>query len=204
VQWAAAGGGAWPIITLVPPVAAQFTQTNPGTSTYANAANYMFIRAQIGTGDNIRMNIKSIPAPGGTGISRVTAGFMVQSFGNYNRVGVCLRESATAKILTINQIAANFQIDRYNNPTSFVSTPTTISNSPVSTGIMWIRVIYNPSGNSIAVNIGPDGVNYWQYYSETKTSSFTTAPDQWGFHVDSNNSLFPGMISVVHWLEESL
>lgn len=216
VKWAPASGGSssgvGALITIVPPVSASFTQVNPGSAVYTNASAYMSIQAPVSTGDSLRMNVKSIPSVGGTGISRVTIGFYALVMAtNYARAGVNIRESGTGKITTFDLYNNSGSTTAQSFSSTFYSTPTSFSSigygaQPLITPLAnpyWVRITYNTTANTISFAVSPDGITFQQLYSTTTTTWFTTAPDTWGFHADSNSGT-PGIITVFHWNEESL
>jgi hypothetical protein len=107
---------------------------------------------------------------------------------NYRGGGLVLRESATGKILSFGFIvntgsfSMGMQIGRYTNSTTFASTPYSFAWFN-ALQVVWFRVSIT-GGTTLNLFISSDGVNFVKIYSELKTASFTTAPDQWGYGID--------------------
>ena len=148
------------------------------------------------SGNNLRGCFRPLP----TGSWDVALGF-VKGFRHGNCFGgIALRESATSKLL-FQSYGANtvpgWFLQSYTNPTTFSSTVSSREERGLS--VAWFRFLLN--GSTIESYISADGVSWKQMHTgHALTTSFTSAPDQWGFYLNNQSGL-PCWLDVIDWDE---
>lgn len=192
---AATGGGGGPYPTLTPPVVADFTWVNQGTSTTVESATVTALYPQIPGGSNVRLLVKSLPAPPYI----VTGGIaLVANRDNFAEAGILLREAATQELVTC-QLASfssdmSYNNNRWNSPTSYNSTPFNFE-GPYPQGIVFLQI--EDDGTNRYFRIGFDGVNFLTFGTESNTAFCT--PDQAGFFVNASSAVSTAMGSFFHF-----
>ena len=148
------------------------------------------------SGNNLRGCFRPLP----TGSWDVALGF-VKGFRHGNCFGgIALRESATSKLL-FQSYGANtvpgWFLQSYTNPTTFSSTVSSREERGLS--VAWFRFLLN--GSTIESYISADGAAWKQMHTgHALTTSFTSAPDQWGFYLNNQSGL-PCWLDVIDWDE---
>lgn len=180
-------GGTFQPATL--PVAGNFSWVNQGGATETAVGNALVLSAAAGSGSNWRQRLLSI----GANTSLTAAMVVTMEPQTFRSAGLVFRESATSKLMVFginHQASANFDtlsVVRYTSSTQFASTAFLIGNSyTLGKQVFWAQLAI--SGSNLLFSYSNDGVNYVQVWSETKTTFFTTAPDQWGYGLDNNVS----------------
>ena len=180
------------------PVAGNFSWVNQGGASETASGNALVLSAPSGAGDSLRMRVFNIGAN-----TKFTANVSCTlQTENFQGCGVLFYESATGKVETIggqafntgnanvpgavaNQTGLFTNIIRWTNTTTFSADQYSQVYGPWIT--QWVQIEF--SSNTLFFRVSSDGVNFNTLYSEAKGSFFTTAPNQWGYFADSNNSV---------------
>lgn len=199
VEWADQSGGT-PIYT--PPVLADFAWVNQLNAVAAQVGGMVTLTNAVDTGVKYNILVKSLPAAPIT----ITAIMSPQlRLLNYNQIGICLRDSASGKLLIFifgHDNGLGFQLDRYNSPTSIGAsvlgrTGYAFLASPIG---MRFRIV-SGAPNVIYCEISLDAGSTWITLVSENYGTFLT-PDQVGIHMlrYHNNSGTVGG-SLLSWQE---
>jgi hypothetical protein len=187
---------------LVAPVLSDFsTWVNQGTGQLIQISDgvRIFGDRYTTTGANPMMRVRTMPGGSWDIVLGCVRGF---TFINFLNGGMVLRESATGK-LTVNGFGVpnsdRFHVQYYTAPTTFGGNLTTAQEK--NSNIGWFRA--RKVSTNIEYLYSPDGRVWAQYYVEAITAHFTTAPDQWGYFIEVNNSglSVAGSMDVIDWSE---
>lgn len=189
------------LYTLTPPIDSDFTWVNQGGASVVADSQKIFLRAPLGVSTNLRIRIKSAPATPYT----ITAAFLDANLGkNYASCGLIFRESGSGKLNTMAHTVFNagdsaaLEIVKFTNPTLY-SSPHYVTALPLTpVGLVWYRIADN--GTNRIFSVSPDGVNWIQVFSVTRTD-FLTA-DQVGFYAETTNNLYDMGMTLVSWKQE--
>ena len=110
--------------------------------------------------------------------------------------GMAIRESSSGKILTwqFGHSDAGPLNVWWNSPTSFQQTrynPSTNGGSTVNVG--WFRARKN--GSNFEYLWSADGNAWHLEYVEAASSFWTSAPNQWGLFINTNNNTTPNLVT---------
>lgn len=190
-------------------VATDFTWVNQGGASRNDNNDSITLRVPTGSGANLRMLSLSqggnfVYVAGFRGIGG-TDGSALQHF------GLGMRESGTSKVMTLSWGGSNTNRQRYNlskwtNSTT-LSTHVIDSVAAITARLLWFKVEYD--GTNVKFYGSPDGFNWSLLLSETKTTFFTTAPNEvvW-FGNNFDNAGTGGaaatelIVSLDHWHKE--
>ena len=176
-----------------------FTQNNVGTGTVSDAADgSLVLAAQARTAPNIRVMTRTAPSTPYT----ITAHLLTNTVEDDVDDGEHLlgfRESGTSKLSYIsfsytNQYEVKYLAD-WNDATGAPSDAGTILHRRSD---YWFRIGYD--GADLTYESSINGVDWFQFYTETDTAWFSTAPDQvfWGAaSEDTDGQLF----TLMAWIE---
>lgn len=194
---------------LNPPnlTAGGFAWTNQGGASVYNAGPLYGITAPAGAGQNLR--VLTAPAPGAS--YRITAVFQPNNPQvNFARAGVIIRSSASGRLMScaIGGSGAQWQVDRWTNPTTLNGTPITQTVGPwqASSQALWLRVTW-VGINDYTCEYSFDGLRFVTFFLSTSESLFFTmgnVPNEVGYFVDPNNATFPAAMTVYHQVLETL
>lgn len=180
------------------PVAGNFAWVNQGGATETASGNALVLVAPAGAGDSLRVRQQSIS----TNTTLTVSMSCTAQIEDHGACGIGFRESGTGKLLTLaNNLAsttgnctpssstpgclgATLQVARWNSATSFNNTQYLENYGPWIT--QWAQI--NISGGNLSLRISNDGVNFVQLYTEASNAFFTTAPDQWFYFANANNT----------------
>lgn len=152
-------------------------------------------------GDSLQMRLRAIPS--GTWDVRLgcVRGHRLRSL---LISGLILRESVTGKLLTFSfghPSSGGIFINAWSSPTEFSGTRKNFEEDRPQR--QWFRVALN--GSDIEFHAGADGVDYSFFHSQTLTTDFTSAPDQWGAFINPRSSVTPRVslrLDVIDWSEQ--
>lgn len=178
---------------------------NQGSASGENNGGRLTITETANNDFNWRILKKSLSAP-----VTFTCWFVAQIFKtDYQRVGICMRESGTGKLAVIMVYGSqdrNIRVERWTGPSGAGALGATVYDNATNhqhlhfTFGIWFRIEYD--NTDIKYSISPDGKLWYQVYTEAKTVPFTTAPDELGVCVLSGNgNAFPAGITVLSWVE---
>ena len=110
-----------------------------------------------------------------------------------------LRESGTGKLATLS-LGDTFAlaVQHWASATSFTGndlTGCTLSFREL------VRIAVVISGANLLYQVSVDGQNWIQILSIAKTTQFTTAPDEWGFCINSGQTTFDTAMNVLSFKE---
>ncbi len=152
------------------------------------------------TGDSLQMRLRTIPTGSWDVRLGCIRGHQVQRF---LISGLCLRESATAKIMTLgfgHATSGGIFINAWVNATNFSATRKTYNDDRPQ--MHWFRAVKN--GSNIDFFASADGVNYSLFFTQSIAVDFTASPDQWGAFINPNNNIAPHLpvrLDVIDWSE---
>jgi hypothetical protein len=193
------------------PVAGNFAWIDQGGATETASGNALVLVAPSATGDNLRQ--QAISATTSLTVNMSCTGQVE----NYSSCGVGFRESATGKLVVlVNNIAsstqtcqpsgsnacqgAELQVSQFTNATTFSSANFVANWGPWTTQWLQLQI----SGSNLLFRTSQDGVNFVTQFTTTKTTFFTTAPDNWVYFSNSNNnvSTSPVTATLFSWLAQ--
>ncbi len=183
-----------PIFPLTKPSDASFAWVNQGGSASTGDKDAIYLTAPATTGVSWRIRKKSIGA--GT---RLEIAFLPNFLGSGTQGGIVLRESGTGKLATIalgdSLVAA---VQHWSSATG-TSTNDVASIALSMRELVWFAV--SISGANLLYHVSADGQNWIQVGSVAKTTQFTTAPDEWGFAINSGQTTFDTALTLVSFKE---
>lgn len=173
------------------------TWVNQGTATFTTSAPVLYLEGPNGgNGVNLRGLVRSLPATPFT----VIAAVRLLAFGgntNNTKGGLILRESGTGKLVSFGIGAAGaVTTDAYASATSTSSIASQVS-SMLNGAIEWLKIADN--GTNRVLSFSHDGIQWMQFDSRTRSSNFTTAPDQIGIFIDPWNGYGNCGIQIISW-----
>lgn len=187
----------------VAPTAADFsTWVNQDSATITDIDDGVTMtRAAKGSGDSIHCRLRALP--GGSWDVRLGV-ICAYAMKNYHGAGLVLRESGSGKVNTwqFGHGDAGPLIVWWNSPTAFQQTrynPSTDGGS--SNNIAWFRVRKN--GSNLEYYWSPDGSDWSLESVETAASFWTSAPNQWGMFINTNNNSTPNLITRADFIDWS-
>lgn len=123
---------------------------------------------------------------------------------------IVLRESSTGKLVTIGPTPDGstydiFAISRWTGDGSAQGANVYTDYSTMGfKGKLWFRVRWDNTNNLLIYEMSYEGLYWFSLTQEAKTISFTTAPNQWGFGINSNGVdgvTYPAICDCLHWSE---
>lgn len=153
-------------------------------------------------GDNVPWRVKSLAfSPSFT----VTGCFYAPSIVSPNNfITVGLRESATGKGYTIGSRTSLQPVGiRVNSNTSWSGNCSTNNTSGPTAGLMCVKITDDGTNLKAYWANDPFGFNHFTACDQTVAANFTTAPDQFGIAIQSEDANADAVISFVHFLEQS-
>lgn len=187
---------------MVPPILTDFgTWVNQSTGDIAQLSDAvrLFGPANTPTGANPMARVRALPGGSWDVLVGCIRGF---TFINFHNGGLILRESGTGKITVCGFGVPNsdrIQVQYYNSPTSFGGNLRNAQEK--NTNIVWFRA--RKVSTNIEYMYSLDGVCWASLFVNAITAHFTTAPDQWGFYLECNNSGLStnATLDVIDWSE---
>jgi hypothetical protein len=174
---------------------------NQGVATITDLADGFALEKAAATSDSLSARVRSIPATAWDVRMGFVKGHKRKSF---LISGLYLRESATNKILTwgfAHAGAGGSFINAWSDSTSFSSTRFSAPQEVVQRA--WYRAVKN--GSNIDFYMSQDPSYYGdKVFSQALTTSFTTAPNQWGAFVNPDNQGTPNLptrLDAIDWSE---
>ncbi len=135
-------------------------------------------------------------------------GFLLPSLGStttaQGATGLVLRESSSGKvcIFMLYQSSQGNQI-YVQYGTSFTAITTTPLSAFLYQGnVSPLMMRIDPTGSNMLFYVSSDGQNWWQIHSLAKATPFTTAPDQWGYAVQSNSATWGANVTLISFKEQ--
>jgi hypothetical protein len=195
--WSVAGGGAGGTDPITPPVNGDFAWVNQGGASVTVTGSNIYIKDPGGSAtDHLRLRVKAVPVAPYT----VTIGFIpaILQLNNLS-VGLCLRDSASGKIVSLdytNNAGPLIAATKWNSPTSFNASYSTAAMHPTG-AVLYFRIA--DDGVNRVSSWSFDGVNFNQFFSVGRTDFIT--PDQIGFFANGNNATYDACMNVISWLE---
>ena len=193
-------GSAWapwgPLFPCTPPVDGDFSWVNQGGASVDTTYGGIYLLAPANSGESLRIRIKTAPATPYT----VTAAFLPQLVNiNYQRAGLCWRQSSDGKVVMAYLLnaatATTYQVDKFNTATSPNSVYATWATN--QTGLTFIRI--TDDGTDRVVSYSTDGQHWVQLHTIGRTD-FMTA-DQVGFFAADDSNSLPAAMTLLSWKE---
>jgi hypothetical protein len=170
---------------------------NQGTATVTQASNVVFLLAQAGAGQQFRVREQVMPTPPFTVTARIIIDFV--NTGS-PQGGLCLRESATGKLVVLRILPTGLSYARFPGGVSSGTGAADVLTRPnLRPNHVWFRL--RVASGTITASYALDGVNFWQLANEAVTTSFTTAPDRLGITVNSEGTGGGIALSVMSWVQ---
>jgi hypothetical protein len=170
--------------------------TTQGTASAATVKNGIVLTAPAISGDSLHCFGQAI----GSDTTLTVALNGNVTLQNFTSLGIAFFESGTGKLVTFGistalASGAPFQDDlvvqEWNNGTSFNANAFEYASSNAAQNVMdpsfrWYRI--QQTGGNLIFLFSYDGQNFVQVYSQSQTTWFTTAADNWCIYANSNNS----------------
>lgn len=170
---------------------------NKGTATYEYYRGAIVLRLPTGQANpmELRGATQAVPSVGTDFLYETHAilgvDFAVSDqFLDWSAAGIGLRESGTSKVLWwtvgVEGSSTKWQVRRLTNDTTWPANP--YSRTFTGQGVQgWLRI--GRTGTTIQCSVSVDQGHSWNIvYSESQTTSFTTAPDQVGLFGNARNA----------------
>ena len=179
---------------VTPPGSQSFSFVNQGSATATQQTNGVLVLSSPSNGnaDNLRMYVFTAPATPWTRTFRIRP---LIAANNFNLAGICMRESATSKIITFGQAHVSTNGGPDNDQLSVVYwTNSTTHNTDLDLNGMEILATeltlqIADDGTNISFKYSNDnGITYLSFFSELRGAHFTTGPNQIGLVVNPNNA----------------
>lgn len=161
---------------------------------------FSLTHSDANTGDSLQMRLRPIPASSWDVRLGCIRGHQVQRF---LISGLVLRESGTGKLMTWgfgHASSGGIFVNAWINATNFSVTRKTYNDDRPQKH--WFRAVLN--GSNIDFYASSDGVNYGLFFTQSLTTDFTSAPNQWGAFINPNNNATPRLpvrLDVIDWSE---
>jgi len=192
-----------PLWKMSPPVIADFTWENQGTSSVTDVKGVVVLEPQsIASGESLRMLLKAAPTPPYSITIAVQALSGNKTSGSGSQYGFCWRDSASGKVITWGPgcegtgYPIKFWHTRWASSTSVT---TQVANYYIgSTNPYWLRMTDDGTYRSIAFS--GDGYRFENITTpESRTTHIT--PNQVGIFANSylSSTISRRMISFLHW-----
>ncbi len=183
---------------VTPPVPADFSWVNQGDASLSTASGGLTVSGPGNASTNLRIQKKTAPSAPWTATALIAA---FTGAADNHRAGIVMRENATGKLLTLSTGGgatsnAGITVDRWNSPTSFSAQPKA-TNIPVQNfqNGLWVRAKYDST--NVKFFFSPDGFIWSEYYTESKTAFFTTAPDEVGLFINVEGTGTPDLVNTL-------
>jgi hypothetical protein len=174
-----------------------FTQTNFSGCTALDDGQSIGIYNPAGgaSGENLRLLTLSAPA---TPYS-VVAQLDTLAFGSTQNFGLCFRNSSSGKVSALSLInfsngQGEFHVYQWTNPTTFSSNASAHNNAFLKSAYVWFKI--KDDGTNTIYYASPDGINFVQLYSESRTSFFSTGPNEVGVYSNNYDELTDAILKV--------
>ena len=181
---------------LTPPMLADFSWTNQGSSSVSDAHGGLYLTAAAGASPNLRVLHKAQPAKPYT----ITARFSLLSRTvGAQAGGLCWRDSAGGGLVTAH-ITNNLTLvfARYSSPTVLSANYQSVALSNyIVNGLFFLRL--EDDNTSRIVSISVDGYN-WMVVHSVGNTDFITA-NQVGFFANPATNTIPSALWLQHWEE---
>lgn len=189
--------------TIVVPVAADFpTWVNQDGASITDQTDRTVLNSGTpNTGVSLQCRVRSLPGAPWT----VELGcHRLWPLKNFFDGGLILRESGTGKIESAGfGPGGELQQVKWSSATAASAVRFTQNSGYSETPILYFRASF--ATPNITFYASHDGITWFQYGATfAQTNFFTTAPDQWGFFINNNNSATPNInmdLGVFHWDE---
>jgi hypothetical protein len=170
--------------------------TTQGTASAATVRNGIVLTAPAVTGDSLHCFGKAMGAD--TTLTVAFSGTAILQ--DFTSLGLAFFESATGKLVsygisTALPSGAPYQYDlivqQWNSGTSFDANvfayaTANLPNNVTDPSFRWYQI--QQTGGSLNFNLSYDGQNFVTIYSQSQTTWFTTAADNWCIYANSNNA----------------
>jgi hypothetical protein len=192
---ASGSSGSGGLVTLVPPVNANYSWINQGGASVVAGSNVIYLTDPANSVTSLRIRELATPSTPYT----LTAAF-IPSFlnANFPSCGLCLRNSTSGKVITFSygfSTNLNIGLAKFNSPTSFSAAYSGAFNINFVGPYLWLRI--NDNGTNRISSFSFDGINFRQIQTIVNTDFIT--PDKIGFYADANNASNDCAITLVSW-----
>lgn len=181
--------------TTPPPAVASLTAINKSTSIAIDSSVGLYMSQPDTATQFLFALLQAAPSVPYT----FTAGLIFQTWDvPFMQAGICFSDGTKFSTLGYGS-AGNILIETWNSATSFngTSANTDPAHKLFIAPIVWFRL--QDDGVNRKYFISTDGINFWQFFSESRTSFFTAT--RIGVFTDAQNSDgLPGIMTVVSWL----
>jgi hypothetical protein len=180
-----------------------FTATNVTTTTIADQ-NGIIVLKSPGQGsdgsDNLVLYTRTAPTPPYSIVAAMDVFGLLS--GDHIHAGVCFRESSTGKFTVLFTDCAggepSIRINRWNSPTSYDGDDFNDATMTTPPGHrIWFH-LYD-DGTNLNYFVSDDGINWVGVAAVSRTAFMSGGPDQVGFAMDLQDSMYDNYIKLVHW-----
>lgn len=194
-------GTAWapfgPVHSFTAPSDTGFSWINQGSATLTATNAALALAGPAGTGDNLRLRVKTAPAAPYT-ITAAIVGVAALSNGSY---GLCFRQSSDGKLhcLLYGGSAVGPYSIKFTSPTAFSATYTNnaMTTFPMRMPPLFFRIADDNTNR--VVSFSNDGIQFYAYHSIGRTD-FLTA-DEVGFFVNARDANVAPSARILSWKE---
>jgi hypothetical protein len=185
-----------------------FAATLPSAGTYAWVNQASATETAVNSGlvltdpasDANTWKIRTASIGGNTTLIAAVICHMTETGSTFPACGVGFRESATGKLVLIGISNAsgipNIVAQNWDSATVFGSTITSeLLFTPPT--VSYFKIVYN--GTNVTFSWSADGATWKQFLSESKTTHFTTAPDQFWYGINGGNDGLQQSVTLLSW-----
>ncbi len=193
-------GSAWaswgPIFPMTPPPAlSNWTWVNQGSATASETYGAIYLNVPPKQGTNLRMLVRSAPsAP-----YNITAYFLARVMGGDYKAGLCWRDDASGKIISVavtGESGGQFSIQKWNSPSSWNSN---YVNPALNANYVGIWMGLSDDSTNRMVKWSSDGQN-WETIHMVSRTDFLTAT-QVGIFVIGVATVYSPGLTLLSWKE---
>jgi hypothetical protein len=176
------------------PVDSSFSWVNQGTATTTATQGGIFLHAPATAGNNGRFRVLSAPATPYTVTAYIDAVAFAVSFSQF---GLAFRDSVSGNIKALDQISSGGLLTlRVSYWTSATGELSAAGSVVINRAYNWVQ--FSDDGVNRIYRVSPDGQNWIQFYSETRTTDMTA--NQVGFFANAQYTGNPDIgVTLYSW-----
>jgi hypothetical protein len=177
------------------PMAGTYAWINQGSATETTAGNALILHSPPNAGAT-SVNIRAAAISTNHTLTVALICNIVQGTAGTTACFAGFYEGSSGKLETLELVNGFVQVNRFLSPTVFNANIFNAS-SPGAPTVLWARLII--TGGTISYSFSVDGVHFPVMYSEAQNAYFTTAPDNWFYATDSENTTSDAYATLLSW-----
>jgi hypothetical protein len=190
-------------VLFTPPPSSGWSWVNQGSATISTTNSSMYLSCAPDAADSQKLYVRTAPS---VPYSVDFGFFPFMFFANYPSCGVGFRESTSGKLYLFGPQSNGLGTGLVYLQRSYYTNETTFSSDSGGTyGNPWalIPMFYRLSVDSTNYTVyqSNDGINYLQFFQESKTAFMSSGPDQIFIYVNPRNTTFGCGLKLVHYYE---